>query len=128
MEAITNIRRADAANRRITTLLPWISINTFEKSEKREVTLQTPAQQYFKIDINPFTDPSGGFVVIFEDITEKKKMEEQLLQALKLASIGKLTAGISHEIGNPLASISSLVQELRSIPAESRSEEAFLQR
>ncbi len=125
MEAITGIKRADAANRSISTLLPWISINTFDLSEKREVTLQTPAQQYFKIDINPFTDPSGGFVVIFEDITEKRKMEEQLLQALKLASIGKLTAGISHEIGNPLASISSLVQELRSIPAEARSEDAF---
>jgi phosphoglycerate-specific signal transduction histidine kinase len=41
-------------------------------------------------------------------------MEEQLLQSAKLASIGKLTAGISHEIGNPLASISSLVQELLS--------------
>ncbi len=125
MEAITFITKADAANRRITTLLPWISINTFEKSEKREVTLQTPAQQYFKIDINPFTDPSGGFVVIFEDITEKRKMEEQLLQALKLASIGKLTAGISHEIGNPLASISSLVQELRAIPSESHSDAVF---
>lgn len=125
MEAITTIIRADAANRRITTLLPWISINTFEKSEKRELTLQTPSQQYFKIDINPFTDPSGGFVVIFEDITEKRKMEEQLLQALKLASIGKLTAGISHEIGNPLASISSLVQELRCIPADTEGEETF---
>ncbi len=125
MEAITGIRRTDAANRRITALLPWISINTFEMSEKREVTLHTPSEQYFKIDINPFTDPSGGFVVIFEDITEKRKMEEQLLQALKLASIGKLTAGISHEIGNPLASISSLVQELRSIPAESHSETVF---
>jgi len=125
MEAITGIKRTDAANRTISTLLPWISVNTFEMSEKREVTLQTPAQQYFKIDINPFTDPSGGFVVIFEDITEKREMEDQLLQALKLASIGKLTAGISHEIGNPLASISSLVQELRSIPVESHSEDVF---
>jgi PAS domain S-box-containing protein len=125
MEAITGIKRADAANRRITALLTWISTSTFEKSEKRELMLQAPAQQYFKIDINPFTDPSGGYVVIFEDITEKRKMEEQLLQALKLASIGKLTAGISHEIGNPLASISSLVQELRYIPVESCGEEAF---
>ena len=42
-------------------------------------------------------------------------MEEQLLQTSKLASLGQLTAGISHEIGNPLASISSLVQELQSL-------------
>ncbi len=125
MEAITGINRAAAANRTISVLLPWISTGTFEKNEKSEVTLQTPAQQYFKISINPFTDPSGGYVVIFDDITERRKMEEQLLQALKLASIGKLTAGISHEIGNPLASISSLVQELRSIPAETQGTEKF---
>ncbi|HEX8949138.1 MAG TPA: ATP-binding protein, partial [Dissulfurispiraceae bacterium] len=48
-----------------------------------------------------------------------------LLQTSKLASIGKLTAGISHEIGNPLASISSLVQELRGMDMESCEEKDF---
>ena len=47
-----------------------------------------------------------------EDITEKKKIEEELFRTTKHASIGRLAAGVSHEIGNPLASISSLVQEL----------------
>jgi signal transduction histidine kinase len=125
MESITGIVKIAAQKQTIFSLLPWISPNTFETSEQREMTIRTPSQQFFKINISPVTDPSGGFVVIFEDITEKKKMEEQLVQALKLASIGKLTAGISHEIGNPLASISSLVQELRSIPAESCNEKNF---
>jgi signal transduction histidine kinase len=52
-------------------------------------------------------------------------MEEQLQQASKLASLGKLTAGISHEIGNPLASISSLVQELKSLTMESGEDREF---
>jgi signal transduction histidine kinase len=52
-------------------------------------------------------------------------MEEQLVQASKLASLGKLTAGISHEIGNPLASISSLVQELRVLASEPATEGDF---
>jgi PAS domain S-box-containing protein len=125
MESITGIRKAEAAGRSIFVLLPWINRDAFEKNELRELALQTPALHSFKINISPFTDPSGGFVVIFEDVTEKRKMEEQLIQALKLASIGKLTAGISHEIGNPLASISSLVQELRSIPVESCDEKTF---
>jgi signal transduction histidine kinase len=51
-------------------------------------------------------------VIVLEDITEKKKIEEDLFRATKHASIGRLAAGVSHEIGNPLASISSLVQEL----------------
>jgi PAS domain S-box-containing protein len=113
--SITGIRKGEAFNRPVTELMPWVSKEVFMQNEQREMTVQTPSLQTFKINISPFKDPSGGFVVILEDITEKKKMEEQLLQASKLASIGKLTAGISHEIGNPLASISSLVQEIRSL-------------
>ncbi len=108
---ITGIKKREAFNRPVTELMPWVSREAFMQNEQREMTVQTPSLQTFKINISPFKDPSGGFVVILEDITEKKKMEEQLLQASKLASIGKLTAGISHEIGNPLASISS--QNLR---------------
>jgi signal transduction histidine kinase len=81
--------------------------------------------QSFKVNISPFKDPSGGFVVIIENITEKKKLEQHLLQTSKLASIGKLTAGISHEIGNPLASISSLIQELKSLKTESEEDIEF---
>jgi len=112
---LTRIKKRDAVNRPVTELLPWVPRETLMQNLQQEMTIQTPAQQSFKINISPFKDPSGGFVVILEDITEKKKMEEHLLQASKLASIGKLTAGISHEIGNPLASISSLVQEIRSL-------------
>jgi PAS domain S-box-containing protein len=125
METVTGIKKSEASNRPITNLLPWIAKETLMQSEQREMTVQTPSLQSFKINISPFKDPSGGYVVILEDITEKKKMEEKLLQTSKLASIGKLTAGISHEIGNPLASISSLVQELRSLELISGSDVEF---
>lgn len=125
METMSGIRRADAFNRSILHLLPWVTRELLMKNEQREVSVQTPAQQSFKVNVSPFKDPSGGHVVILGDITEKQKMEEELLQSSKLASIGKLTAGISHEIGNPLASISSLVQELRSLPMESREDVDF---
>jgi PAS domain S-box-containing protein len=125
METITGIRKSEASDVSIIHLLPWLTNDIISHNEQREVTIQTPSLQSFKINISPFKDPSGGFVVIFEDITEKKKMEEQLLQASKLASIGKLTSGISHEIGNPLASISSLVQELTYLKMESDSDIEF---
>ena len=47
---------------------------------------------------------------IFRDITDRKKMEEALLQSEKLKSIGTITAGISHEFNNILAIISGNVQ------------------
>ncbi|TAN39129.1 MAG: PAS domain-containing protein [Nitrospirae bacterium] len=115
IETLTGIRKDDAFDKSLTALLAWFDEEVILQNEQKEVTLKTTQNQTFKINISPFKDPSGGYVVIFEDITEKSKMEEQLLQASKLASLGKLTAGISHEIGNPLASISSLVQELRSL-------------
>jgi PAS domain S-box-containing protein len=45
---------------------------------------------------------SAGFEGIVKDITSRKKIELQLLQADKLASLGQLSAGIAHEINNPL--------------------------
>ncbi|WP_456403059.1 two-component system sensor histidine kinase NtrB [Persephonella sp.] len=46
-------------------------------------------------------------VIIIEDITEKEKLEAQLLQTEKHAVIGKLAAGLSHDIKNPLTAVSA---------------------
>ncbi len=124
MAAITGITRAEAFNEPIVILLPWLPVNALVQNEENEELAET-GELTFKINISPFKDPSGGYVVILEDITEKKIMEEQLQQASKLAGIGKLTAGISHEIGNPLASISSLVQELRAPDMDAPEEREF---
>ncbi len=125
METITGIRKTKAFNNPIMRLLPWMTPEFIMQKGQNEVIIQTPSRQSVKINISPFKDPSGGFVVILEDITERKKMEEQLLQTSKLASLGKLTAGISHEIGNPLASISSLVQELKALKPQSTEDLEF---
>lgn len=124
MEFITGVMKPHAVEERIVDILPWIKKEMFSHYNQEEFTIDT-SLQIFRVNISPFRDPSGGFVVIIEDITEHKRMEEQLLQASKLASIGKLTAGISHEIGNPLASISSLVQELRALKMESQEDREF---
>ena len=46
-----------------------------------------------------------GAVVIFQDLTEIKQLEQQLLQTEKMASIGQLAAGVAHEINNPMGFI-----------------------
>ncbi len=55
----------------------------------------------------------SGRTVIIKDFTEVKKLQQQVDQSEKLAVIGQLAAGVAHEIGNPLTSISSLVQILQ---------------
>ena len=49
---------------------------------------------------------------IIRDISELQTIEHQMRQSDRLATVGQLAAGVAHEIGNPLTSISSLVQLL----------------
>lgn len=58
-------------------------------------------------------DEMVGIILIFADLTERKKMEEQIRRADRLATLGQLAAGIAHEIRNPLAGISGAIQILR---------------
>jgi len=54
-----------------------------------------------------------GYLSVVRDMTEKKQMEMQLIQADKMASLGELAAGVAHEINNPLSGILSNAEFLQ---------------
>jgi len=54
-----------------------------------------------------------GSILIFQDITRIKEMEEQIKLADRMVSIGQMAAGIAHEIRNPLASLMGSIQVLK---------------
>ena len=58
-------------------------------------------------------DETTGVVVIVEDITEFKRLLDQTIQSEKLVEIGRLTAGIAHEITNPLAMVAYATELLK---------------
>ena len=61
----------------------------------------------------------GAAVLLFEDQTEKRRLQEQLLQSEKMSAIGQLIAGVAHDLNNPLASVvgfSDLLGEAADVP------------
>ena len=106
---------------------------------ERRIERTRPDGRVLEVRVNPV--PGGGFVAIYSDVTERKKAEERvraakdaaesalrelksaqdrLVQTEKLASLGQLTAGIAHEIKNPLNFVNNfsavsveLIDELR---------------
>ncbi len=69
-----------------------------------------------------------GYLGVVRDVTEKKQMEMQLIQADKMASLGELAAGVAHEINNPLSGIISNAEFLQEgIPAESEEQQEEIQ-
>jgi two-component system sensor histidine kinase PilS (NtrC family) len=71
------------------------------------------------ISAAPLADHTGaviGRVIHFQDLTELRRMQLEVERAERLASIGRLAAGIAHEIRNPLASISGSIEMLKTTP------------
>ncbi len=74
------------------------------------------------VSIAPLVGKSGerlGRLVLIDDITDRVRLEDQMVQTDKLTSLGLLAAGVAHEVNTPLAVISNYIQMLaRQMPEE----------
>ena len=69
----------------------------------------TPGK-YF--EVHAYSPAAGQFATLFIDITEHRLMEKALMKSQKMAEIGKVTAGVAHEINSPLQVITGVSESL----------------
>ncbi len=69
---------------------------------------------------------AAGYTLIFQDLTEMKKLEAELRLKDRMAAVGELSAGIAHEIRNPLAAIAGSVQVLKGSKSLTQQEQRLM--
>ncbi|HLY91933.1 MAG TPA: ATP-binding protein [Candidatus Angelobacter sp.] len=91
-------------------------------SSESEVRGLTPAgrEKTFDVNVTALIVPEQGtigYVYTFEDRTELRRLEQEVRMRDRLAAVGRLAAGIAHEIRNPLASIAGSINVLAQVTA-----------
>ena len=120
-ELLTGINRNDAINKNLDKIVPFLKskIDIIKKSIKK----QRPyiyekikwdikeSENILNITIYPIKDYEvQGAIIRADNVTEKYKIEEMLVQSEKMLSVGGLAAGMAHEINNPLSGIMQTIQ------------------
>lgn len=114
-EKITGIRREALIDRHIDSVLPFFKL-PFSEGRKEETITVDGIRKIIGLTVSGLKDFAGltkGFIVIFQDLTKIKQLEEEIQRKEKLAAIGELSSNIAHEIRNPLASLKGSIQMLK---------------
>ncbi|MDQ3633690.1 MAG: ATP-binding protein [Acidobacteriota bacterium] len=95
------------------------SIDVTETQSRYEVGFTTPDGSIVQLgySISPLFAENGektGLIITFQDLTEIRTMEENVRRKDRLAAVGRVAAGLAHEIRNPLGAVRGAIQVLES--------------
>jgi len=98
--------------------IDWIDV--FKQVTVIELGQNIRFQQYFIqrerwYDVTAYSDQPGYLVVIFQDITERKQAERELIHSERMAIAGQLAAGVAHEFNNLLSIIGGSAEYAKGI-------------
>ena len=122
MQALSSIKSSDVTGSHLLDVSePWGSLlHEFSQSSeprlyRKELTLNHKPHWISLHKANIPTSVANkidGQVILLEDTTEIQLLEKELMHSERLASVGRLAAGVAHEIGNPVTGIACLAQNL----------------
>ncbi len=97
---------------------PWQEVFAGQGVVRRLITRPGPGgeRRYMQIVAAPVHDAAGEVAHVIElsiDVTESVRREEAVVRAERLSALGRLSAGVLHEVANPLAAIKTSLQALR---------------
>ena len=137
-EEITGFELAGVANRQLADILPefvpYFNGGLIKESNKSRMEIKIRGAQKKEIhlgcSISPLKDKNDkqiGTILIFQDLTEIKQMEETLEKSKRLALIGEMAAGLAHEMRNPLASITGSIELIKQVRNLDETDERLMQ-
>lgn len=86
-------------------------------SRRNELQVSTPqGDRTLGLTLTALAESPGDQLIVFQDLTQLRKAEDELRRADRLASLGKLSAQLAHEIRNPLAAMRGSAQLLAQEP------------
>src|SRR3981189_3027262 len=123
MEQLFGVKRQDAVGHQLRALLPEeLASEIAARRDEEQITGIYKQRLHHQgkyltlnVSITPLVTKSAeptGRLLLFDDVTQRERMEEQMTQTEKLTSLGLLAAGVAHEVNTPLAVISNYIQML----------------
>ena len=141
-ESMLGVNAHETIGQRASEILPsqlrefFYQLKTKSGPVNRELTAALGNQRHLPLEVigTELMDEEGaalGWVILFRDLTEIQHLKREIIRSQRLASIGRLAAGVAHEIRNPLSSIKGFAtyfkERYRDVPKDHQTAEIMIQ-